>query len=152
VGEDAFGDGAEGLSCNEAVTGGGGGGEEPLLFAIAGRGVVAPREEEAVFIGEGLEGVLEAVKYVAEEAGAEFDGEHFTAETDFVAGADALGIFEDLHIGGIAAYAQDFGFELFVFEEDVADFVFDDGIAIGLDGDEAFFGGDDAAGPGFLGR
>ena len=88
-----------------------------FLCAIERRGIDAAREEEAVFVGEDVERVLQAVEDLAEDSGPEFDREHFAGEFDEVADAAARGVLEDLHVGGVAADAEDFGFELLVLRE-----------------------------------
>ena len=86
-------------------------------------GLHAARQEEAVVLGDEVEGVLQAVVHLCQQAGPELDREQLAGELHGVADADAGRALEHLHVGVAAAHADDFGDEAQVALRDVGDLV-----------------------------
>ena len=124
--EDAFGDAADVIARDELVAGLGDRGEVPDGFHVEGVEVEPALEEESGLFGEEVQGVLESVVDLGEEAGSECDAQHVAGEFDGVVDLESGGAFVDLEVGAVAAHADDLAFEAFVADDGVGDFILHD--------------------------
>ena len=126
VREDAFGDAADVVAGNELVAGLCDRGEVPDGFHVEGVEIEPALEEESGLFGEEVQGVLESVVDLGEEAGSECDAQHVAGEFDGVVDLESGGAFVDLEVGAVAAHADDLAFEFLVADFDVGDFILHD--------------------------
>lgn len=82
--------------------------ELPLLLAVQGGHLDASCDGGAGDLHDLLQGTLNAVVNIFQQAGAQFHGQGCAGGNNFRAGADAGGFLVDLNCGGIAVHRQNF--------------------------------------------
>ena len=117
---------ADGVAGADLVARRGGRRELPHPLPVEGAQVNSALQEEAGFLRQQIERVLQSVVNLSQQPGAELDAQEFAGELDLVAHLEAVGAFEDLQVGAIAPHPDDFALEFCIADPGECDFILHD--------------------------